>query len=144
MLFRVCACLCVFVFSSSSGLYPHPNSSQHLCHRLYTLICIFSGSPQLTTLFNTQLLFTMYTAIFTTLVVAASLSNAVRVTSPTDDSLWQSGSSQTISWESVSTDPQQFDIQLVNQVSDGSEIDWWIRARGPGRRTRLYDEIFGS
>jgi hypothetical protein len=86
----------------------------------------------------------MYTAIFTTLVVAASLSNAVRVTSPTDDSLWQSGSSQTISWESVSTDPQQFDIQLVNQVSDGSEIDWWIRARGPGRRTRLYDEIFGS
>lgn len=86
----------------------------------------------------------MYTAIFTTLVVAASLGNAVRVTSPTDDSLWQSGSSQTISWESVSTDPQQFDIQLVNQVSDGSAIDWWIRARGLGRRTRLCDEIFGS
>lgn len=103
-----------------------------------------SASPQPTTLFKPQLAFTMYTAIFTTLVVAASLGNAVRVTSPTDDSLWQSGSSQTISWESVSTDPQQFDIQLVNQVSDGSPINWWIQARGSGRRTRLCDEVFGS
>jgi hypothetical protein len=43
----------------------------------------------------------------------------------------------------VSTDPQQFDIQLVNQVSDGSAIDWWIRAR-LGRRTRLYNEVLAA
>ena len=37
--------------------------------------------------------------------------------SPYDDTVWASGtSSQTIAWEAVSTDPESFQVQIVNQV----------------------------
>ncbi|WWC92846.1 uncharacterized protein L201_007807 [Kwoniella dendrophila CBS 6074] len=46
-----------------------------------------------------------------------ALTGAITVESPDRDTIWQSGtSSQSISWKAVSTDPQSFVVQLVNQV----------------------------
>ena len=50
----------------------------------------------------------------------AAAAQAIKVTSPTDDSIWQSGtSSQTVSWEAVDTDKTSFAILLINQVRRG-------------------------
>ena len=47
----------------------------------------------------------------------STLTSAIQVTSPGTSTLWSSGTSaQTISWQSVSTDPTSFSIELVNQV----------------------------
>lgn len=47
----------------------------------------------------------------------AAAAQAIKVTSPTDDSIWQSGtSSQTVSWEAVDTDKTSFAILLINQA----------------------------
>ncbi|WVR08043.1 hypothetical protein IAU60_005087 [Kwoniella sp. DSM 27419] len=46
-----------------------------------------------------------------------ALTGAVTVESPDRDTVWQSGTtSQTISWKAVTTDPESFVVQLVNQA----------------------------
>ncbi|WWD04204.1 hypothetical protein V865_002271 [Kwoniella europaea PYCC6329] len=48
---------------------------------------------------------------------ALALTGAITIESPDRDTEWQSGtSSQTISWKAVSTDPDSFVVQLVNQA----------------------------
>ncbi|WRT69734.1 uncharacterized protein IL334_006725 [Kwoniella shivajii] len=48
---------------------------------------------------------------------ALALAGAITVESPDKDTIWQSGtSSQSISWNAVSTDPTSFVVQLVNQA----------------------------
>ncbi|KAK4686052.1 hypothetical protein P7C73_g4086, partial [Tremellales sp. Uapishka_1] len=56
----------------------------------------------------------IYALALLTLGLSAS---AISVTSPTNTTVWSSGTSgQTVSWEAVSTDPTSFEIQLVNQA----------------------------
>ncbi|WWD20348.1 hypothetical protein CI109_104824 [Kwoniella shandongensis] len=58
----------------------------------------------------------MYTLTLTSAALAAlSLTAAIKVTSPDNNTVWKSGDSQTVSWEAVSTDATTFAIQLVNQ-----------------------------
>ncbi|RSH93230.1 hypothetical protein EHS25_007584 [Saitozyma podzolica] len=52
-----------------------------------------------------------------TLLALVSQISAIQVTSPSSSTVWSSGTSgQTVSWQSVSTDPTSFVIQLVNQA----------------------------
>ncbi|ODN98061.1 hypothetical protein I350_07703 [Cryptococcus amylolentus CBS 6273] len=53
------------------------------------------------------------TTVLATLLATLAVSNALQVTSPTEDDVWSSSGSQTISWDSVSTDPDTFVIELV-------------------------------
>ncbi|KAL7425198.1 hypothetical protein Q5752_000886 [Cryptotrichosporon argae] len=49
-------------------------------------------------------------------LAAALAARAITVVSPTNTSIWESGTlSQTVEWEAVSTDPEYFTVQLVNQ-----------------------------
>lgn len=62
--------------------------------------------------------FTTATAALAAGLTLLSSASAITVTQPDDDTVWSSGtSSQTIAWEAVSTDPDSFQVQLVNQVS---------------------------
>jgi hypothetical protein len=62
--------------------------------------------------------FSTATAALAAGLTLLSSASAVKVTQPTEDSVWSSGTtSQTIAWEAVSTDPDSFQVQLVNQVS---------------------------
>lgn len=59
----------------------------------------------------------MFTQALTTFAFVAALSNAIKVESPSKDTVWSSSTnSQTVSWEAVSTDATSFAILLVNQV----------------------------
>ncbi|TYJ51887.1 hypothetical protein B9479_007510 [Cryptococcus floricola] len=53
------------------------------------------------------------TTVLATLLATLAVSNALQVTSPTEDDVWSSSGSQTISWDAVSTDPDTFVIELV-------------------------------
>ncbi|WVQ77775.1 hypothetical protein IAR50_007465 [Cryptococcus sp. DSM 104548] len=53
------------------------------------------------------------TTVLASLLATLAVSNALQVTSPSEDSVWSSGDSQTIEWDAVSTDPTSFEIQLV-------------------------------
>lgn len=74
------------------------------------------------------------TAIIAAFLASLALSNAIRVESPNKDTVWQSSGPQTVEWTAVDTDPRNFSIQLVNQVSkffaDVSRQGW----RQGGRR----------
>ncbi|KAF3764276.1 hypothetical protein M406DRAFT_259910 [Cryphonectria parasitica EP155] len=52
----------------------------------------------------------------TTLLALASAAAALQVTSPTSDSVWTVGDSQTVTWDSVDSDQSTFDIYLSNMV----------------------------
>ncbi|OCF33578.1 hypothetical protein I316_04651 [Kwoniella heveanensis BCC8398] len=60
----------------------------------------------------------MYALTLTAAALSAlALTGAITVESPDRDTIWKSGdSSQTITWKAVSTDPDSFLIQLVNQA----------------------------
>ncbi|EIW71492.1 hypothetical protein TREMEDRAFT_28297 [Tremella mesenterica DSM 1558] len=56
----------------------------------------------------------MYSAAL--LFLLAPLAMAIQITSPATSDMWSSSSSsQTVVWQAVSTDPDSFEIQLVNQ-----------------------------
>lgn len=50
------------------------------------------------------------------ILALASAAAALQVTSPSKSSVWTAGESQTITWDSVSTDEDTFSIYLSNQV----------------------------
>ena len=59
----------------------------------------------------------MHFSAITAALTLLSSASAIKVLSPHDASVWSSGSSsQSITWEAVSTDPETFQVQLVNQV----------------------------
>ncbi|WVQ95779.1 hypothetical protein IAU59_002878 [Kwoniella sp. CBS 9459] len=60
----------------------------------------------------------MYALTLTAAALSAlALTGAITVESPDRDTIWKSGdSSQTITWKAVSTDPDSFVVQLVNQA----------------------------
>lgn len=97
-------------------------------------ISLFQLSTPNFTLQHTHL-YTMHsTAIIASFLASLALSNAIKVESPNKDTVWQSNSPQTVEWTAVDTDPRNFSIQLVNQVSkffaDVSRQGW----RQAGRR----------
>ncbi|RDW75254.1 hypothetical protein BP6252_06396 [Coleophoma cylindrospora] len=51
------------------------------------------------------------------LAALIAVAQAITVTSPTKNTLWNSDNSNTITWTSVSTDPTTVDIYLVHQAS---------------------------
>lgn len=53
---------------------------------------------------------------FLVILALASAAAALQVTSPSKSSVWTVGESQTITWDSVSTDEDTFSIYLSNQV----------------------------
>ena len=84
------------------------------------------------------------TAAFAAGLTLLSSASAVKVLSPGDDTIWASGtSSQSITWEAVSTDPESFQVQLVNQVrvqsagiADASRGAWGgIEGTAGGKRS---------
>lgn len=100
-------------------------------------ISLFQLSTPNFTLQHTHL-YTMHSiAIIASFLASLALSNAIKVESPNKDTVWQSNSPQTVEWTAVDTDPRNFSIQLVNQVSkffaDVSRQGW----RQAGRRERL-------
>ncbi|WVF68227.1 hypothetical protein IAT40_002992 [Kwoniella sp. CBS 6097] len=60
----------------------------------------------------------MYSLTLTAAALSAlALTGAITVESPDRDTIWKSGdTSQTITWKAVSTDPDSFVVQLVNQA----------------------------
>lgn len=66
----------------------------------------------------------MHFSAVTAALTLLSSASAIKVLSPHDGSVWSSGSSsQSITWEAVSTDPETFQVQLVNQVH--SHLHLW-------------------
>lgn len=58
----------------------------------------------------------MFTKLFTVLPLVALTAQALKVTSPDEKTEWGLTGSQTVSWESVSSDPSSFAIVFVNDV----------------------------
>ncbi|RDW85574.1 hypothetical protein BP5796_03899 [Coleophoma crateriformis] len=54
---------------------------------------------------------------FISLAALIAVAQAITVTSPTKNTLWNSDNANTITWTSVSTDPTTVDIYLVHQAS---------------------------
>lgn len=63
----------------------------------------------------------MLASLLTTLFITGAA--AIQVTSPGMSTVWSNTGSQTISWKAVSTDPDTFVVQLVNQVSEVKECN---------------------
>ena len=84
----------------------------------------------------------MYTGlIFSLFAIGVS---AIKVTSPTDDDVWASGTSgQTVSWEAVNTDATSFAIQLINQVGDEFFVWSLIRFAMVSEGWSFSDIIYG-
>ena len=59
----------------------------------------------------------MFTKTIISTFALLAVANAIKVTSPDDDTVWGTSGSQTISWEAVSTDTESFRVVLDNQVS---------------------------
>jgi len=59
----------------------------------------------------------MFTKTLISTFAFLAIANAIKVTSPDDDTVWGTSGSQTISWEAVSTDTESFQVVLDNQVS---------------------------
>ncbi|PSR97252.1 Ser-Thr-rich glycosyl-phosphatidyl-inositol-anchored membrane family-domain-containing protein [Coniella lustricola] len=51
------------------------------------------------------------------LLALAAVAAALEVTSPSSNSVWTVGDSQTVTWDSVSTDQSSFNIYLSNMVN---------------------------
>ncbi|OWT38530.1 hypothetical protein C362_03885 [Cryptococcus neoformans Bt1] len=74
------------------------------------------------------------TAIIASFLASLALSNAIKVESPSKDTVWQSNSPQTVEWTAVDTDPRNFSIQLVNQAGylDGNSPVTLIDSQSTG------------
>lgn len=59
----------------------------------------------------------MVSAILSLLALAATSASALKVTSPTSSDVWSVGDAQTVTWESVSSDQDTFNIYLSNMAS---------------------------
>lgn len=59
----------------------------------------------------------MFARLFTIASILAVAVNAIKVTSPTGTQNWGTTGAQTVSWESVSSDPTSFSVTLVSPVS---------------------------
>ena len=57
------------------------------------------------------------TTLVAMLISLVGMISAIQVTSPDKDTIWKAGEDGMIDWNSVNTDPSQFTVQLVNQVS---------------------------
>ena len=77
----------------------------------------------------------MFSKVILSTVALLAVVNAIKVTSPGQNTEWSASGSQTITWEAVSTDPDSFEVVLDNQVSHspisfvrlrGSKVRWGI------------------
>jgi hypothetical protein len=59
----------------------------------------------------------MFTKTLLSTFALLAVVNAIKVTSPDDDTEWSTSGSHTITWEAVSTDTESFQVVLDNQVS---------------------------
>lgn len=59
----------------------------------------------------------MVSAILSLLALAATSASALKVTSPTSSDVWTAGDAQTVTWETVSSDQDTFNIYLSNMAS---------------------------
>lgn len=59
----------------------------------------------------------MVSAILSLLALAATSASALKVTSPTSSDVWTVGDAQTVTWETVSSDQDTFNIYLSNMAS---------------------------
>lgn len=59
----------------------------------------------------------MVSSLLSVLALAAAAVSALKVTSPTSSDVWTVGDSQTVTWDSVSTDQDTFNIYLSNMAS---------------------------
>lgn len=51
------------------------------------------------------------------LITLVATAAALKVTYPTESDVWKTGESQTITWDTVSTDPSVVDVYLSNMAS---------------------------
>ena len=58
----------------------------------------------------------MFTKTILSTFALLAVVNAIKVTSPDDDTEWSTSGAHTISWEAVRTDTESFQVVLDNQV----------------------------
>jgi hypothetical protein len=59
----------------------------------------------------------MFVKTLISTVALLAVVNAIKVTSPDEDTEWSTSGAHTVTWEAVSTDAESFQIVLDNQVS---------------------------